>query len=154
MFSRMGGKRLETTSSAEVPMEAIMSGGVRGSPDVAGLSSLEGRKLCVLLWHYHDDDVAGPEARVHLLLSHLPIASGSAHSCTTASTTRTATPSRFGSRWAARRLRATSSMRSSRRRDGWRRLPAPETVAVQGGQATLDIALPRRAVSLLTLEFQ
>ena len=41
-------------------------------PDVAALASLDGDKLCVLVWHYHDDDVPGPDAAVALTLSGLP----------------------------------------------------------------------------------
>jgi xylan 1,4-beta-xylosidase len=153
MFSRMGGKRVETTSTAEVPMEAIMSGGVRGAPDVAGLSSLEGRKLCVLLWHYHDDDVAGPEAKVHLLLSHLPMASGSArlvHYRVDDTHSNAFTLWRqMGSPPAPTDLQYAQLKEAGRLAT----LETADKVAVEAGQAALDIALPRRAVSLLTLEF-
>ena len=63
-------------SSGEVPLDAIMRDGVRGAPDVAALASLDGKKLCVLVWHYHDDDVAGPDAAVEVQLSRLPLADG------------------------------------------------------------------------------
>ena len=39
---------------------------MRGAPDVGALASLQAGKLCVLLWHYHDDDVPGPPADVTL----------------------------------------------------------------------------------------
>jgi xylan 1,4-beta-xylosidase len=38
---------------------------------VAALACVEAKKLCVMVWHYHDDDVAGPEADVQLTLNHL-----------------------------------------------------------------------------------
>lgn len=129
-----------------------MSDGVRAAPDVAGLSSLEGRKLCVLLWHYHDDDVAGPEARVHLVLSHLPLASGSAplvhyrvddtHSNAFTLWKQMGSPP------------APSDLQYAQLKEAGRlaTLSGPEFVAVEAGQASLDLALPRRAVSLLTLE--
>ena len=37
---------------------------MRKDPDVSALSSLDGHKLRLFLWHYHDDDVAGPTALV------------------------------------------------------------------------------------------
>jgi xylan 1,4-beta-xylosidase len=52
----------------------MMRGGVRGEADVAALASLDAdrRRLCVLVWHYHDDDVAGDDAEVTLTLAGLP----------------------------------------------------------------------------------
>ena len=40
---------------------------------MSALASLDGNKLAVLLWHYHDDDVAGPEAAIQLALSGVPV---------------------------------------------------------------------------------
>jgi xylan 1,4-beta-xylosidase len=78
MFAKMGGQRLRTESSAEVPLERIVAAGVRAQPDVAALASLDGSTLSVLVWHYHDDDVAGPDADVALTIAGLPTAASSA----------------------------------------------------------------------------
>ena len=45
--------------------------GVRVKPDVSALASLDQNKLAVLAWHYHDDDVPGPDADVTLDLAGL-----------------------------------------------------------------------------------
>src|SRR5262249_51472562 len=66
MFSLMGGRRLEVQSSAEVDLASILAKGVRGAPDVSALVALDGDTLTVLAWHYHDDDVPGPDAEVAL----------------------------------------------------------------------------------------
>jgi xylan 1,4-beta-xylosidase len=68
MFSRMAGKRLSVQSDNAASLEDILRQGVRGKPDVAALASLDTNRLCVLVWHYHDDDVAGPDAAVALTL--------------------------------------------------------------------------------------
>ena len=47
---------------------------MRGAPDVSALASLEGKRLSVLAWHYHDDDVPGPDAAVELAVGGLPLA--------------------------------------------------------------------------------
>ena len=78
MLSRMEGRRVQTKSSAEVPLDAMIEDGVRGAPDVAALACLEAKKLCVLVWQYHDDDVPGPDAAVELTLEHLPFTVGGA----------------------------------------------------------------------------
>ena len=66
MFAKMSGQRVATESSAEVPLERIIAAGVREQPDVGALASADGSTLAVLVWHYHDDDVAGPDAEVTL----------------------------------------------------------------------------------------
>jgi xylan 1,4-beta-xylosidase len=68
MFSQMSGQRLTVQSDNAASLEDILKQGVRGKPDVAALASLDTNRLCVLVWHYHDDDVAGPDAAVALSL--------------------------------------------------------------------------------------
>ena len=78
MFSKMSGQRLAVNSSAGLNAESIRAKGVRENPDVSAQASLDKNKLCVLVWHYHDDDVSGPDAAVKLSLENLPIANGAA----------------------------------------------------------------------------
>jgi xylan 1,4-beta-xylosidase len=68
MFSRMAGKRLPVQSDNAASLDDILTQGVRGKSDVAALASLDTNRLCVLVWHYHDDDVAGPDAAISLAL--------------------------------------------------------------------------------------
>ena len=82
MFSKMAGQRIQTTSSGEVPLEEILKNGVRAAPDVAALASLEPAKLSLLAWHYHDDDVPGPEAAIDISIDALPRTTGSGHAHT------------------------------------------------------------------------
>jgi xylan 1,4-beta-xylosidase len=72
MFAKMSGQRVVAESDGAVPLDAMLREGVRGKPDVGALASLEGRKLCLLAWHYHDDDVPGPGANVELSLGGVP----------------------------------------------------------------------------------
>ena len=74
MLSLMDGNRLRLESTAAVPLDAMLKNGVRGAPDVSGLACSDGKRICVMLWHYHDDDVAGPDAQVALELSGLSAA--------------------------------------------------------------------------------
>jgi len=76
MFSRMTGHRIEARSSEEISVDEIIKNGVRAKPDIAAQASIDGNKLCVLAWHYHDDDVAGPDAAVEMTINHLPFANG------------------------------------------------------------------------------
>jgi xylan 1,4-beta-xylosidase len=76
MFARMSGQQLAVESDRAVPLDAILRNGVRAEPDVAAQASLDKGKLCVLVWHYHDDDASGPDAELHLELNGLPPRAG------------------------------------------------------------------------------
>jgi xylan 1,4-beta-xylosidase len=70
MLGKMAGDRVAVTSSGEVPLETILKDGVRGeSADVSAMASEFGGKVYVFAWHYHDDDIAGPDAQVELKLT-------------------------------------------------------------------------------------
>jgi xylan 1,4-beta-xylosidase len=72
LFSRLGTIQLAATSSEQVPLERILSNGVRDKPDVGVLATRSERgRVDILLWHYHDDDVPGPPADIHLQLTGL-----------------------------------------------------------------------------------
>jgi len=72
MFSRMHGRKVPARSSHQVPLDEILVSGVRGEPDVGVMASRGDGQLAVLVWHYHDDDVAGPDAQVKLSIAGLP----------------------------------------------------------------------------------
>ena len=79
MFALMGPEWLTATSSAELPLADIIKDGVRGAPDVGVLASRDAKKITVMVWHYHDDDVPGPDAAVTVTLNGLPVNSTSRH---------------------------------------------------------------------------
>ncbi len=78
MFSKMHGNRVEARSTGGIPLEEILDKGVRGRPDVSAFASYDGSKLYVMVWHYHDDDVAGPPAQIELTAKHFGRRSGKA----------------------------------------------------------------------------
>src|SRR5206468_265456 len=72
MFGKMSGQRVAVTSTSEIPLETIMKDGVRAEPDVSAMASTDNGKFFVLVWHYHDDDVPGPDAAIDLTVQGLP----------------------------------------------------------------------------------
>ena len=72
LFSQMGGQQLAVTSDAAVSLDDILKHGVRGPADVGAQATRAGDRFCVLVWHYHDDDVRGADADVTLQLRGLP----------------------------------------------------------------------------------
>jgi xylan 1,4-beta-xylosidase len=68
---RAGAQWVETESTGALPVERILADGVRGAPDVNAVATRNGNEVDVLLWNYHDDDVAAPPAAVHLTVDGL-----------------------------------------------------------------------------------
>ena len=153
MFSKMSGRRLAVESEAAISLDDILRRGVRAQPDVAALGSLDRKKLSVLVWHYHDDDVPGPAAEISLVLGGLPAALGEArlqhfrvdedHSNGFAAWKRMGSPQQPTADQYAQ-LEKGAQLAS---------LGAPENVRIQDGKATIKLTLPRQAVSLVQLEW-
>jgi len=153
MFSRMGGTRIAAESSAEVPLARIVSAGVREQPDVGAFASLDGGRLAVMVWHYHDDDVAGADASVTLSLAGLPAPARGArvthyridetHSNAYAAWRRMGSPiAPNETQYAA--LREASKLAS---------IEQPGELGVSAGRGELRFALPRQGASLVVLDW-
>jgi xylan 1,4-beta-xylosidase len=154
MFSQMSGKRLTTVSDAEIPLMEIVKKGVRKTPDVAALASLDGNRLAVMVWHYHDDDVEGPSAAVTLSLPGLPIAKGEAQ---LSHFRIDETHSNAYTLWKAlgEPQTPTAAQYAELEQAGkLAMLGAPSPVIIQDHQVKLDFSLPRQGVSLLVLEWR
>jgi xylan 1,4-beta-xylosidase len=77
MFARLGPDQVAANSSSEVPLAKILSDGVSDAPDVGVLATRgESGRIDILLWHYHDDDVPGPPAEIHLSVTGLAPGTG------------------------------------------------------------------------------
>ena len=153
MFGKMGGRRLALESSAGVEVEEMRRNGVRAQPDVSALASLDGNKLCILVWHYHDDDLPGPDATVQLSVSGLPMAKGAAqfqhfridaeHSNSFAAWKKLGSPQQPTAEQYAT-LESAGQLAS---------LHPAQKIEVKDAAITLGFALPRQAVSLLTVNW-
>ncbi|MGD0518753.1 MAG: hypothetical protein ABSA26_14555, partial [Thermoguttaceae bacterium] len=154
MLSRMGGRRVAVQSSGGVALDSIIRNGVHGSPDVSALAGLEAKRLSVLVWHYHDDDVSGPDAAVDLAISGLPVASGSAR---LEHYRIDENNSNAFSAWKKMNSPQKPTAEQYAQLESAGRLAqieAPATAAIENGKATLRFTLPRQAVSLVVLEFE
>jgi len=153
MFSKMSGQRVATESDGAVPLESIMKDGVRGRPDVSALASFDKRSLYVFVWHYHDDDVPGPEAAIDLKLNGLPLGASKArmrqyridadHSNAFTAWQRMGSPQNLSPQQYAQLERAGQLAV----------VGTPEVVKVMSGAASLRFNLPRQAVSLFVFDW-
>ena len=72
MFSQLSGQQITVESDSAVALDEINRRGVRNKPDVSAIASIDSKRATVLVWHYHDDDVAGPVANVKIKLTAIP----------------------------------------------------------------------------------
>jgi xylan 1,4-beta-xylosidase len=150
MFSRLGPEWLEAKSSGAVPLDTLIRDGVRELADVGVLASRGPEEVAVLVWHYHDDAIPGPEARVRLVTAGLPEAS------TTATLTHYRVDDKHSNAYTAW-LRLGSPAAPSP--DQYAELlrhgelgtleEGPTSVPVSAGRASVEFPLPRHGVSLL-----
>jgi xylan 1,4-beta-xylosidase len=153
MFAQMGGDRVRTASSGEVPLDAIMHSGVRGTPDVAALASRAAGRLCVLVWHYHDDDVPGPVADVTLALNGLPAEAAGArvthYRIDADHSNAYAVWRQLGSPTAPTEAQYARMEQAGKLAE----LGAPGALTLADGRASLRFALPRQGVSLVVVDW-
>jgi xylan 1,4-beta-xylosidase len=154
MYALMGPERVCATSSDEVALETILKDGVRAAPDVGVLASRAPGRIAIMVWHYHDDDVSGPDAAVNLVVTGLPTGVATArvthyridqqHSNAYAEWQRMGSPiAPDPAQYAA--MEQASQLAT---------LPLwPATLGLSGGKATLDFTLPRQGVSLLVVQW-
>ena len=151
MFAKMSGQRLALESSAGLDAETIRARGVRANPDVSALAGLDKNKLAVLVWHYHDDDLPGPDANVDLTLDNLPFANGAVklahyridadHSNSYQAWLKMGSP-----------LLLSDKQYSELEKAGQlAELEPQKNLRVKDGKLDLNFALPRQGVSLLVL---
>ena len=140
-----------------------MREGVRGTPDVSAMAALDAKRLFVLLWHYHDDDVSGPIADVTLRVASLPkdlralrlnhyridAEHSNAYEVWRAmGEPKTPTAEQYG------KLVAAGQLEELRTSEAFSASQGHATVEANQGSATVVTRLPRQAVSLLVFSWQ
>jgi xylan 1,4-beta-xylosidase len=151
MFSHLSGRQLPITSDAGLTLDDLERHGARNQPDVSALACLASNQVAVLVWHYHDDDIPGPAATVHLQIAGTPFKGSS-----------------------AKLVHYRIDAEHSNAFEAWKKIgsppsPSPEDrvtlekagqlallgppspVRFQNGALDLEFALPRQAVSLLLI---
>jgi xylan 1,4-beta-xylosidase len=72
MFGLMAGERVSVVSSGRVPLETLVSTGVRQGPDVDALATRGEREAAVLVWNYHDVDGAAAASPTSVTIAGIP----------------------------------------------------------------------------------
>lgn len=149
MLGRMLGDRVTVESSGALPLDLVRDTGVRDRPDVNALASRSERAVSILLWNYHDDDVAAPASEVDLLVDGVQGRSADVTHDRVDATHSNAYEAwkRMGSPPAPTRAQYTELERAGQ----LQRLEPLRRMKVEDGRVRLTFSLPRQAVSLIRL---
>lgn len=149
-----GAQRVSAVSSADVGLEKIRTQGVRGAPDVSALATLDGDRVCVLVWNYHDDDVPGPTAHVALEVKGLPAEAKGA------TVTRWEVDETRGNSYTAWKKMGSPEELTEAQRGELEKAAAlaevgePGQAEVKDGAATVTLDVPRQAVTLVEVRWK
>ena len=154
MFGKMSGQRLAAWSSAGLNAEIIRKQNVRQTPDVSAQASLDKNRLAVLIWHYHDDDLPGPDASIDVNLDGLPLAKGRVkvtqyridadHSNAYAAWKRMGSPVPLSAK----------QFSELEKRGQLAEFGHSQRINVETGQTKLHLTLARQGVALLVVEWK
>ena len=153
MAGMMGGERVATNSSGQVPLKEIVSDGVRQGPDIDAFATKAEHEAAVMVWNYHDDDVAAPDADVEVTVAGIPVGvkkvlleyyriddtHSNAYTVWKAmGSPQSPTPEQYAQLKVAGQLELLTS---------------PTWLDVSNGKVTIGTSLPRQATSLMHLKW-
>jgi len=153
MAGLMGGERVATTSTGQVPLDDILKSGVRANPDIDAFATKADHEAAVMVWNYQEDDIPAEGAQVKVtvagvpagvrkvLLEHYRIDQTHSNAFTAwkaMGSPQSPTPEEYAKLKAAGQLELLGS---------------PEWLDVDAGAVAVDMSLPRAATSLLHLKW-
>ena len=154
MLGMMSGDRVRTSSTGEIPLDALISSGVRQAPDIDAFATGDSRSAAVLLWNYHDVNQPAPAAPVlvsiqglpadvhRVLLQHFRIDEN--HSNAYTMWQALGSPQHLDVAQYAR-LQSAGQLEA---------MTSPQWLEVHDGKVEITTSLPREAVSLLRFSWE
>jgi xylan 1,4-beta-xylosidase len=151
MFGMMGGERVAVSGGTGYDASRIVLGSVREGPDVNAFAARDGSEATILLWNYHDDDVAAAPAAIELKVVGIPAERALLHHFRIDAEHSNAYEAwkRMGSPQAPTPQQYAELERASE----LALLESPAWRTAGDGQLLLNISLPRQGVSLLRLSW-
>src|SRR5262249_26868025 len=151
MLGRLSGSRVAVDVPGALPLDEVRDRDVRERADVNALASRDARSLAVLVWHYHDDDVAAPPAKVSLTIDGLPAGRATVHHYRVDGDHSNAYEAwkRMGSPQPPSAVQLQALEKAGLLQE----LGPARAVRLAGGSFTTAFSLPRQGVSLVTLTF-
>lgn len=152
MFGMMQGQRVEVKSSQMYPLQKVVNASIREAyRDIGSFATIDKRNAAVMIWNYHDDDLAAPASEIQVEIEGLPAESvtlthyriDQEHSNSYEVWKKMGSPQNPSKKQIATLEKA----------GGLASLGKPQKLAISKGKTTLNMALPHQGVSLLVLNW-
>lgn len=153
MLGLLGRDRVEVVNPAALSAEQTVRDGVRGVPDIGAIATRSQRRVDVLVWNYHDDDVPFPDASIDVQINGLP---KDAKRALIEHFRLDATHSNAFTVWkemGSPQSPAAAEYSRLQQAGELQLLSSPAWISLSAGTAKVHFALPRQAVSLLRLSW-
>ncbi len=147
----MGSERVKATSTGALPTEDVVRDGVRGHPDVNVIAARKNHEVDLLIWNYHDDDIASLPSSIDVQIDGLPLPPiptvlehfriDSSHSNAFAAWNEMGSP-QLPSAEQTQRLQKAGQLQL---------LDSPKPITMENGSVHLQFGLPRQSLSLIRL---
>lgn len=152
MFGMMRGERVAVGGDQAYDAASIKAHGVRGArTDINALATRDKRGVAVMVWNYHDDDIIDAGSPLSLEIANIPAGEvrmqhyriDNDHSNSYTAWKRMGSPARP----------TPAQVRQLKQASELARIGAVDKLKVRNGKATIQMHLPRQAVSLVTLTY-
>ena len=153
MAGMMSGNRVAVHSDGAVPLDTLLSTGVREGADVDALATRGEREAAVMLWNYHEAEQIAPPSRTELKISGLP---ATAHRVLVQHFRIDDRHSNAYTVWQAMgspQHPTPDQQKQLEASAGLELLRSPEWLDVTNGTVHVAVDVPREAVSLLRLSW-
>jgi xylan 1,4-beta-xylosidase len=151
MFGLLGDERIKVSSAGALPIDQIVSAGVRQQPDIRAIATRHGQQVAVMIWNYHDEDVDVPPPPIDLAVSGLP------ESARLALLEHFRIDRHHSNAFTAWKEMGSPQSPSAEQFDQLQRaaqlqvLTSPAWIPLEHGTANLQFTLPRQGLSLVRL---
>ena len=151
LLGSLAGTRLPLTSSGAIPLASILASSVRANAEVDAMATINGQKIQVLVWNYHDDLVATAATPIQLTVK-VPASFGAA-----VTVTHLRVDDTHGDAYTVWTAQGSPPAPSATQIQALRQamdpvaINPPQTLAVAGGSVATAFNLPRFGISLVTI---
>jgi len=153
MLGMMSGTRLEVSGNLAYDFKAIRDSSVRGvNTDINALATKDKGKISVLVWNYHDDDIQGAGSPVNLTIKGVKVKKAifSHYRIDNQYSNSYEVWKKMGSP-----QNPTLEQYQLLEKSGQLELLSePKTVRIRNGELTINMQIPRQAVSLVTFSYK
>jgi xylan 1,4-beta-xylosidase len=153
LFSRLEPQRVRVENASAKDLNTLLRESVRKEADVHAFASRGERALSVLVWHYHDDGVPGPEATVELTIEGLTMDLKQSRLTHDRIDDQHSNAYTVWQKMGSPLKPSTEQREALKQASALAQVQAPGEVAMREGRCVLRFTMPRQSVSLVRLEW-